>query len=715
MRARLAVIIVVCLSILASPVAATTYQVSGSTTLDSSTVFQQEATPTGQTNNSSVQQVDPESVDEDGNLGQVESYLTGELAARLGDSALTISQGEYERGQELLGDEYRDALSKYVDVAGETNTTQAFDTAAEEQQNYAQTLQEYQETREEYEEAVANGNEPRARELARQLLDLSEQLEGQNRTVVRAYNRIENETGEDTDQAEQAIEATTENISNITAEIVDTEFTQTVLRIQRPATQAQVAFTDPLRLDGTLRTETGEPVTNQSVSFSIGDRTFQTETDSDGQFSIVYRPVTLTAGPQTVQVVFVPSNTSTLLGNSTTIPVDIQQRTGSLSLTASNSTSFGQSTSVQGKLTVNGTAVSGLPVVVRVGTTRLGVVRTNATGGYQLTTRLPAGIPDETQSLVVEPLRDNAAVTANSTATDIEIAETATQLTLGELTVDPSTVTVTGQLQTDNGQRIPNEEIQLVLNGTTVGTATTDSSGQFQARVSIPDTISGQARVQAQYRPQIGNLAPSNVSQLADVPTPRGGSDGSQSFAERTNQAIASVLTTFRTLQQSPFILVGVITVLLGIGSLAIWSRTGPDSPDVARSTTEQATTASGSSDPTPSPLSEQLLEQAERAYDNGAFDQAISLAFASVRAKYEARRDIERGLTHRELRRAISEVTNQTDSRLGELVDIYERTAFANEVPSSTTVQASLEIARGMQEAVSGSTSQTNATQSDD
>jgi len=102
------------------------------------------------------------------------------LAAQLGDGAIQLSEGEYELASEYVGEEYRDRLGQYVDVAGQTEgrvTRSKFEEAGEQQARLSEAVAEYRETKDEYEAAREAGNEDRARELGRELETLADEIE----------------------------------------------------------------------------------------------------------------------------------------------------------------------------------------------------------------------------------------------------------------------------------------------------------------------------------------------------------------------------------------------------------------------------------------------------------------------------------------------------------------------------------------------------------
>jgi len=84
----------------------------------------------------------------------------------------------------------------------------------------------------------------------------------------------------------------------------------------------------------------GTAVSNDRVTLQVGERRYDVQTASDGEFSLTYRPVFLPVNTTTVPVQFIPEDTSLYLAANTTTTAQITDQTNT-TITVSNSTSPG--------------------------------------------------------------------------------------------------------------------------------------------------------------------------------------------------------------------------------------------------------------------------------------------------------------------------------------------------------------------------------------
>jgi hypothetical protein len=258
------------------------------------------ATVTNETN--ATQHENPDNTTGSGDLGQVQSHLAGQLSSTLADRTISLTRGEYEAANESLG-EFDSQLSKYVDVAGETDRNsggdnqnddggsagndqgQEFEEAREQQREFGEELRTYRETRQAYEQAIENGNTTRARRLARQLVRQAENVTESGRQVDTALENLSAVSGSDTDQlraAEEAVEQTINTATETRREIINQEFTET--QIQAQLDSDRVSFANPAQVTGQLTTPNGTALSNRTVAIDIGQQPVTVTTDNNGQF-----------------------------------------------------------------------------------------------------------------------------------------------------------------------------------------------------------------------------------------------------------------------------------------------------------------------------------------------------------------------------------------------------------------------------------------------
>ncbi|KPN32316.1 hypothetical protein SY89_03084 [Halolamina pelagica] len=489
--------------------------VAGASTASATELAQMTPTPT---NNTTVQQENPDDVDESGDTEALESYLAQSLAERLGDSAIRISESEYEQGRSILGDEYDSTLEKYVDVAGETDDSGAdsFDQAAESQRELAGTAETYNETYQEYQEARANGNDTRARELARDLNRLATDANASARQLADAYTRIENATGVDLSAAEQEAMSVAEEVSEQHETVMAETFVETRLSVQTSADT--VSFADPATVEGRLTLENGSALRNETVRIRIGEQVETVETDSDGRFTVTYRPVTIENGTDAVSVAYLPASESPYLGSNATLDTTIVQTTATLTVDSESArTSFGDNVTVAGRAHVDGVAVEGARVRVTVDEITLGTVTTGANGSYDLTSSLPASVESGDQSVEAVIVPTDSAVGSGVASTPLTVETTSTTLSLNVTGTSTERVRLTGELTTAEGAPIAGQTVDLRIAGTTVAAVETRADGTFSATVTPQAELTGTVPVRALYDAPSSNLAGATARAALDL------------------------------------------------------------------------------------------------------------------------------------------------------------------------------------------------------
>ncbi|WP_277552304.1 hypothetical protein [Halobaculum limi] len=651
--------------------------------LSDTVVFQQETTPTQQ-NNSTVQQEDPETVAEDGDSEALRSYLAQSLARRLQGSTVNLSQGEYDQARELVGEEYQEDFEKFVEVSGETDgdqTPESFEQAIQNQQEFINRTQSYRETKAEYEEAVANGNETRARELARELNQIAAQVNESEGNVSRSYTAVQNQTGANLSREETSVQEVGQNITSDAASVVQATFIQT--RLSAEIDRTSISFLNPVALTGTLQTGNGTAVANQSVTLSVGGQQLTTQTDSTGSFSVEYRPVLIDVNATTLNVSYQPSNGSVYLGNSTTVPVTgVEQVVVEQTVTGPDSAGFGETVTISGQIDAEGVPVGDVPVRIMAGDVRLGTVRTNESGVYSLTTTLPANVSSGSQSITASIPLTGRAVAGQPVQTTVQISETATELDL-DTAVNSTTGTVSGALTTTSGAPLPNQQLDVLVDGTVVTTVETNSEGQFATTVARPLANTTRATVTIRYDSAGTNLGDSQARSVLEW---EGETDG-QSGLLQTLVANQSVVVVGG---------IGVLVLASGAGLLFL-IRDEDQVAAVGDSTngpTENGPAVSDSVDD--SSVTDRVDALTQHLDDDPT--AAVTLAFTLVRTQLAESTNVDNALTHREfLRKCQRSVSAEQFTQLEALTDMYERAAFRSTPISDEEAQDVVDIAKSL------------------
>lgn len=635
--------------------------------------------PGNNTTSSPPQQEPPSKVGEDGDLQAVESWLSSRLTARLESSAIQISQGQYETAQGFLNDEYRDTLSKYVDVAGETAGDDAaqrreqFNETAATQSEYARTLETYRETFDAYQTARDNGNEERARELARELRELAARLDALSGSLTTDYRSVGNITGTSFQNEQAAISNTTGNVTEQTATVSAEVFTTTAVTANATPTGS---FIDPIVLTGQV-TANGSAPLNGTIQLQIADRRVETAVAPNGSFQLEYRPITAPVN-QSVRstVAYNPDPSGTYLGSNTTIQTTARQVAPTLRLTTENSTvGYGESVHATGRVTVGDAGVPNTTVRVRLGGTELARTTTNASGHYTVTEPLPADVETGSQSLLVRVGKAETALAPTSTTAPVRVTTTETTLTMST-TPSADTLDVRGRLQTANGMALAERTVTIQRNGTVVGTAETNDSGVITTQITVPDSAQGTPlRITAGFDGAGTNLASARTATTVTIPGPGGG---------------WGLLL--------PGLVLGGVG-LLGVLGVGYYLRTRTETSDASEQT---ATAGDGSAAADTTGTDEHAGEQdvltrlgaAAEHLDAENPDTAVRVLYGAVREGIAP--DAGTAGTHWEFYAAVSDDLD-TDTRdlLRNVTEAYEGVRFAERQPAVDHVADLLETAR--------------------
>jgi hypothetical protein len=603
----------------------------------------------------------PDEYSEDGDLGGVQSQLASQLGSQLGQGAIQLSEGEYDAASEYVDDEYREQLGQYVEVSGETENEgigNEFETAGQTQANLSESVREYQETKDEYDTAYEAGEDERARELARELEALAEEIDALGGSLRESYERIEAETGTDLSESIVAVETVTEDVRTQQETVRDQQFEETSLTLS-PEREA-ISFTEPLVSTGELRDANGTAIADREITLAVGNHTQRVRTDSTGGFTFEYRPTNQSLSAQNLTVEYVPRTQSVYLDDEATVNVSIErQAEPTVSLEDSTGpVSYGDEVAIIGELTVDGVPVDGVALDVVLGGERIGTV--NVTDGeFNGTATVPASVPDGESELGVRLPFEEQALAATADATTVTVEETESALSIETASTGDRTVSVNGTLETASGDGVEGETVQIRIDGLSAGTVTTAADGTFSGTVSVPDSVSrGDVSVTAAYDERRSNVA------------------------SATAESVVGVGDTGLQLPLSVW-LGGGLLALLGVGLGVWWYRRsrGVDSrptvpADGDGSTAGGATVADRSPDPS-SDTVEPLLERASEQLSNGRPDDAARTGYAAVRRALASRIDGSDALTHWEFYRRFRTADAADAALLRDITQEYERAAF--------------------------------------
>jgi|GEM_PF-690847 len=672
-----------CLLVAAGLVGATTTAgatVDGATTpalaSDDDPALPASTTPDAPANNSTVQHEDPAAVDENGDVGQLKSWLTSRLADRFSQSTLQLSQGEYEQARGVLGDDYRDLLGKYVDVAGDTTgdgddqTANRLQDASTTQREYVDEVRSFRETYDEYQAAKANGNEARARRLARNLSATGDRVQQLSQNLTADLLAVQNTTDVQFGETIATTRNITETITSREQSVTAAEFVAT--RLEVSATESTVSFSNPLTITGQVSSENGSAVAGESATVVVGSQRARVTLDADGRFTVSFRPVTTPERADTVSVRFRPVDTSRYLGSNGTVPVDIRQATPTVTVETNTKTvGYGDRVQVFGQTAVAGTPVPDAPVTVRLGDGAVQSTRTNTDGEFDETVRVGARMQPGQHEVVAVAGDPQQAVGSGTGASTIRVVETSTSLSVTG-TVEDERLVLQGRLTTTEGRPIPGQPVELSVSGLGVTTATTNQTGAFQTSMATPGLEpESQATVDATYTGTGTNLDESNASTSVTIPAAGSGpGPGAQVPVPGTN----------------PTLLVGAgLLALLLAGVLAVgWRRrrsgTGSTTADGATAGGSGAGDSTGAAVPPVVDRLHRAMDAATTRLESGGPGAAVDVLYPAVRQYLTTTTGLAETGTHWEFYDAVRETPATADWApvVRDLSESYERRRYA-------------------------------------
>lgn len=648
-------------------------------------------TPADATNNSTVQHENPETVDEEGDLDAVTGWLAGRMAQRLQGSTLALSEGEYDRARQLLGDGYDDQLARFVDVAGDTDGTddddagEALQAAQTDQREYTSKLRQYRRTLERYREARQAGDTAEARRIARELDRSATSIVATGRSLRDHYTTIENRTGTNLSRERRTIERLTDGVSDQQADIRDDLFVETTLQV-RPRDR-DISFRSPLVLEGRLRAANGTTLADRQIALQVGNRTLDTRTDEHGTFVVGYRPIDLPTGEQSIAIRYRPQNASVYLGDRTNVTVRVESVAPALSLDPTPATArYGDALTLSGSVRVDTVVVPRVPVAISLDGRRLGTAHTGPNGTFALQTSLPADVtPGDVRGQARVAFEDRAIARTAANAS-IRVRPTATRLSL-DARPDDGQVAVTGRLVTDAGRPVSSQSVTLLVNGSVRESVATDGTGRFDGTVTVPDRLApagnetAPVRVTAVFQGDGTSLNDSREQALVTLTPPANGA--ASAGGTGTVASIPGGAFVLQRLPSGDWLALGsaLVVVIVGLAGSVLLRR--------RRDTTERE------SDPEADPVSHSAAGEDESPPDDsgddpgaaaierleaGDPDAAVELAYLDLRGTLETTLGLSGVRTHWEFLDACA-ATGLEGERLAALETItetYEQAVFA-------------------------------------
>lgn len=674
----------------------------------------------------------PEEIREEGDSQRVAEHLASRLGTRLAESAVAFSEQDLERGQTLLGEGYDEKLTKYATIArdiDEEELATQFNLTREEQAALAETLRETETLATEYQRAVENGDNERARELARDLLEQAEEVNRTTAELEDRYTVLENQTGTDLGEAYIAIEEIRRTTGEATVAIQTREFTETQLFAETNRTRISVS--NPARVSGRLTTANGTPVEDGTIRVRLGGDTVVTETSENGTFIATYRPILAPLNASAVAVSYEPDPTDPYLPVTDTIGVSIvEQAETSVEVTnASTTAAFNEPIRALGTVDVTGLAAErtgGIPVVLSVDERRLATGTTDPGGDVDLEGSLPAAVPAGENDLRVAIDRQDVAIARSTATAPISIQETPTALSIeasadegadagaadGEGEPDGA-VTVSGRLTAEavDGEEsergLADRPVALSIDGGDVRSIETDANGTYRTTVTIPEPADAGDRlsVTATFDGGGTSLAGSTAEGSVVVTRPNASGTGGVADAVDESESIAAVSDT----AVESTVVAGVVALLLALGALLAVRWRDPERLRRLRQRvfgggsagSEPETMAAGGGgsvaagaaasrgrggDDTDDDTASSPLQQARAELTAGRPDEAVRIAYVVVRSRLGRSVAETSSETHWEFYRRWRDDKEVDSAGLETVTEAYEQAEFAPDEVSSQT-----------------------------
>ncbi|MFP8891050.1 hypothetical protein ACLI4U_14970 [Natrialbaceae archaeon A-CW2] len=598
----------------------------------------------------------PDEYEGSGDQDGLRQWLGDQLADRLAGSTVALSDGQYDLARSYLDDEYRDLAGQYVEVADEEDDEpNGFETAQDEQTELIDTLEEYDAVKEAYEEAQAAGNDREARQHARRLLELGDEIESLAEDLDDQHADLEEETDGNLSESRDGLATVTQDVQADRTEIQSEQFVETTLELS--SADETISFLDPLNATGELRTVNGSPVANEPLRIEVGNQTVRTETDSDGTFDFEYRPTALPLETTALTIEAVPTNGSVYLESEAAIDVSVEQIEPTISeLTTTQFGAYDETVTLEGTISAESVPVDTVPVAVSIAGQQLGTIQAE-NGSFEGEFLLPRAVPAGDHDLEVTLAFEERALAPVGETTEITIRETDTTISMDATAEDDDAIHVTGTLETADGAALENETVTVTLDGTSAGIIETDADGHFDETLESVPTTDGQRTLSVTYDDPGSNLASSSAE--TTVGTAATSSDSSVSVP---------------------------VWVWGGLGLAAViaggwWYRERRSGSNRSLEGFSPTSTQRQRS-PTESRLVSTMLSQARDALADGRTDDAMQFSYGAVRRTIDPTLEA-RDRTHWEFFEQVSSESAFDADDVSLLYDLtvgYERSTFATE-----------------------------------
>ena len=382
----------------------------------------------------------PDSVFENGNTTRPTSQLLDPVVDRLIRSTEQIESGNYDEAQQLLGGDYDEKVSSYMELyqVAQPDNTQVqereilLSETGAKQVEYAGIMSEYKQTQSEYQFAKLENDQEREERLARKLKRLSRELQQREQIIIGNYNQI-------SDELQSSAISIRQKTGEIEAQTRDT--------VGQELPSLTVEDSPETALAGTIIRSSGqveiadEPASSVSIRMYVeGELLVQTRSNDDGAYVIRGPvPADVPVGSNNLSVVAGEGDTG-LIAVSEQNALTVREAEPALTLRAvrEEATSVqeetteqevgaaeqaGQNVTVFGELLATPEAgIAGQNVSIIIEDEQQETVRTGPSGNYGATIELNESVAD-TDSVTITAIFDGE-------GTSVESAEVSANLNL---------------------------------------------------------------------------------------------------------------------------------------------------------------------------------------------------------------------------------------------------------------------------------------------
>lgn len=627
----------------------------------------------------------PDEVDDGGDLRSVERWLSNEIGKRHVNCSEGLAVGSFDPCEDL-DEEYESLLSEYVSVEreleGETSTAERLNETRKQQREYARLVREFNTTYEEYQEARQAGDDRRARELARELQELAARIEELGGDLDVRFRELDSDIEGNVSSASDSINESTSEVRTIATRIETESFKPTQITVD---VEPRASFRSPATVSGMVTDANGSAILGGRVVVDDGEQNFTTALIWGGEFELEYRPTNTSRGFTKLDVQYFPDETTRYQGSNVTASTVVEGTPSTVDVTAMNDTVvLGERLRVVGEVRASERGVGDVPVTIAADGVVLASPRTDDSGTFTASPRLPANVSAGAVQLTATASAPDRAILPSENAALVTVGETPTDLRVAATRDgDEGEVAITGRLTTaTDADAAVGERPVTVTVGDTEYNVTTDADGYFRLTHDADDATA--TTVTAEYDEPGSNLgANSAEASLEDESVVAAIS----AWLTVAADAVAEVVRSNPLL--SAVVLAGVL-LNIGIWGLVFYARRRGGTEDSLESPADAAESEAG--DERSSEPSTDLLLDAARSHVVTDPEAAVRTGYAAVRTELDGAGDSR---THWEFYRAVRpELPEERRTSLRSITESFERAAFAAEGVDPDAAEEALEDA---------------------